>query len=281
MKKVLIVGSNSTVGLAAGRFLEKTHQVFYAGRAQGDYLLDLSSLQPAFPENTTFDIVINSAANFGEDGDGLQLTEMVNAVGSLNVCRLAKKVGAKHVVIISSLSASYDFGDPYFGFYALSKRHGDELARLYCMQHNIPLTVLRPSQLYDADSRCRSHQRLFYSVIDKAQCGQDVDFYGDNDAVRNFIFLEDFSEIVAKVIQEGVAGIYNCLSPTSVTLSEIARTCYQVFNQNGSIRFLKDKPRIETLPESTGNDLYKKIGFFPPTSLAAGIEKIKHRREMT
>jgi hypothetical protein len=66
-----------------------------------------------------------------------------------------------------------------------------------------------------------------------------------------------------------------------VRLSEIAAIGYQVFDKKGSIRFLKDKPRIENFSDSSRDDLYEKIKFWPPTSLTAGIEKIKQKREMT
>ena len=205
---------------------------------------------------------------------------MINAIGTLNVCRLAQKVHAKHILVVSSLSASYISGDPYFNIYSLSKRHADELAQIYCDQVGLPLTILRPTQLYDAESKCKAHQGLFYSIIEKAQKGEDIDFYGNNNALRNYLYLNDFSEIVARAIEEKVIGTFNCPSPNSVRLSEIAQTAYRIFNQGGDIHFLADKPNIVDLPEVCGSDLYQKIGFKPQISLAEGIQMIKDVREM-
>ena len=202
---------------------------------------------------------------------------MVNAVGTLNVCRLARIVQAKHLIVISSLFASYTLGDPYFNIYALSKRHADELAQFYCHKHDLPLTILRPSQIYDAKSQCRKHQSLLYLIIDKTQKGEDIIFYGNNDALRNYILLDDFCEIIYRVTQRHITGMYHCAATQSIRLSEIAKTAYRIFNQHGSISFLKDKQDISDLPIIADNELYKKIGF-ECTSLYQGIEKIKQNR---
>lgn len=282
MKNVLIIGSTSTVGLALGNLLAKNYRVFYGGRKDADYYLDLYAVDLKFPENQRFDVVIHTAADFGGNGeDDMCRAEMVNAIGTFNMCRLAKKVQAKHTVIVSSLSAFYMPGDPNFNIYSLSKRHGDELAQLYCEQFKMPLTILRPTQLYDAESRCKSHQRLFYSIIDKASKGEDINFYGANDALRNYLFLDDFCEIIANVLEQNIVGLFNCPASKSVRLTEVAKTAYQVFNQAGTIHFLAEKPNIVDLPDMSGSNLYNKICFEPKISLAEGIKLIKRAREAT
>jgi nucleoside-diphosphate-sugar epimerase len=282
MKSVLIIGSTSTVGLSAGRFLAQNHKVSYAGRRQADYQLSLDSANLELPENSQFDVVIHAAADFGgNDEEVFHQTEIVNAIGTLNVCRLAQRVRAKHVIVISSAFANFIPGDPYFGIYSLSKRHADELAQLYCNKVGLPLTILRPSQLYDAESRCKSHQGLFYLIVDKAQRGEDILIHGNNDALRNYLFLDDFSEILARVVQEEATGVFNCPAPKSVRLSEIANTAYQVFNQHATIHFAENESEICDLPAVSDNGLYEKIGFEPSISLAQGIKKIKYVREMT
>lgn len=281
MKNILIVGSTSTLGTSVGSLLAENNNVFYAGRRNADYYLDLGSVDLKLPENLQFDVVIHTAADFGgnEEKDFCR-SELVNAIGTLNVCRLARKAKVKHLIIVSSMFANYVPTDAYYSIYSLSKKHGDELAQLFCNQFNLPLTILRPSQLYDAESKCKAHQGLFYSIIEKAQKGEDIDFYGNNDALRNYLFLNDFSEIIARAIEEKVIGTFNCPSPNSVRLGEIARTAYRIFNQGGDIHFLADKPNIVDLPEVCGNDLYQKIGFKPQISLAEGIQMIKDVREM-
>jgi len=278
MKKILIVGSTSVVGLSAGKLLARQNHIYYAGRCHADYPLELNSLELDFPEDLQFDVVIHAAADFGENINEWRKTETVNAIGTLNVCRLAKKVQAMHVIVISSYSAAYAPNDPYYGIYSLSKRHADELAQLYCQQVNLPLTILRPTQIYDAQSKCKSHQKLFYSIIEKAQNGEDIVFYGNNDAFRNYIFLDDFSEIIAKTIGSKITGTFDCPGSESFRLSEVAQTALQIFGRGGSVHFQKDKPDLFDVTGIPSDALYRQLNYVPGTSLLEGIKKIKQAR---
>ena len=280
MKTVLIVGSTSAVGLSVGSLLGDGYKTYYAGRRNADYFLDLESPDLTFSNNTHFDIIIHSASNFGSNyEESYCKTEKVNALGTLNVCRLAKRVNADHLIIVSTTSATYKPEDPFYGIYSLSKRHADELSQLYCSSHDIPLTILRPTQLYDAQSKCRTHQGLFYLIIDKAQAGEDICLFGSNDALRNLVFLDDLSEIILRVIEHKITGTFNCQAQKPVRLSEIAETAYSVFGTNGAVNFLIDKPQIPDIPTVDECGLYDIIGF-KPRSLVKGIEKIKQAREI-
>ncbi len=167
-----------------------------------------------------------------------------------------------------------------FEHFGLATRDTDEVAQLYCMKYSLPLTILRPTQFYDAESHCKAKQGLFYLIIDKGENGKDIIFYGENDALRNYIFLDDFSEIIAKAIQENILGIFFCPSPKSVRFSEIAKTAHRIFNRGGKIRFQKNKQKTFDLPIVSGSDLYERIGFKTSVDLAEGIRRIKYVREM-
>ena len=154
----------------------------------------------------------------------------------------------------------------------------DELAQHYCHQYDIPLTILRPSQLYDAASKCRKHQALFYSIVDRAALGEDITIYGRNDALRNLLYLDDFCQIIVSVIEKELNGIFDCASPDSYRLSDIAELAYRVFARGGKVMFDTNMPDIPDLSLVFNSKLYEKIGLFPETDLPLGIEKIKEQR---
>ena len=243
--------------------------------------MDVSSADARLPEGQRFDAVIHVAADFGgkSDADWFR-AESVNALGALNVCRLARQVAAGHLLIVSTISARYEPDHHHYGIYSLSKRHGDELAELHCRESGLPLTILRPTQLYDADSKCRKHQPFFYAMMDKAERGEDIDIYGSNDALRNLLFLDDLAEIVARTLQNKVLGVFTCSAPSSVRLSEVAAVARQVFGRGGNTLFLHDQPDIADIPAiDAPHDLFAAIQYAPATSLAEGILKIKQARE--
>jgi nucleoside-diphosphate-sugar epimerase len=50
---------------------------------------------------------------------------------------------------------------PFYSSYALTKKQGDELAESYCRANKIPLTILRPSQIYGDSDSFAKHQPFF------------------------------------------------------------------------------------------------------------------------
>jgi nucleoside-diphosphate-sugar epimerase len=279
MKRILVIGSTSMVGRGAGELLATEDKVFYAGRKSADFPFDLENVDLLPFQNQRFDVVIFAAANFGGVTDvDLTRAEKVNSLGALETARLARLVQAEHLIIISSVSALYAAGNPYHGIYSISKRHGEELVLLYCEGHGIPLTILRPTALYDSRSRSKTHQSLFYLIIDKARKGEDITFFGTNDALRNYLYIDDLSGIITRVARKRCVGIFHCLSQKYVRLSEIAEIAYEAFGQKGTIRFSPDKPQIFDCEIIRDNTLYERINFSPQVGLSEGIGRIREVR---
>lgn len=277
---VLLVGSTSVIGTAISDRIRPFAKVKLAGRVDADYALDLS--RPAsLPEiEEGFDLVVSAAADFGGNSHAdLARAEIVNSAGALAVCALAEQTGARRVLLISSVSASFQPGAPNHGIYSISKRHGEELAAYFCADRGIGLTILRPSQVYDAKGKCRRHQRVPYAFADRAQAGEDILLQGSHDARRNFLFLDDFAEVCSRVIQRGIEGVFTVTHPQDVTLSEIAGAAFRAFGRGGEVRFLPDCPDIPDLPHLGSSEIYGLIGYEPAVDMVEGMAAIRRQRE--
>lgn len=278
----LIIGGSSSIGRAIGDKLKSSGTVKYAGRKQADLFFDLSDWEakPHVIEN--FDVIVHVAADFGgATTDDYIRSEMVNAVGTLSVCRLAEACQAKHLVVLSSLSAAYQLGDPYYSIYALSKKHAEETARFFCSERELALTILRPSQVYDAEGKCRKHQPLLYSMADSAQAGHDINIYGNRDPLRNYLYLDDLSTICSLVINTRTTGTFDCAHPKSLRLSEVAQAAFSAFNNGGSVQFDHEKSNLFDLPSLPTHFLYRELGFYPLVDMKQGFERIRTFRAST
>ena len=279
--KVLIVGSTSVVGKALKDCLTlQGLEVKLAGRREADIKFDLAiwDEQPNLDES--FDVVVHVAADFGgNSNEDFIRAELVNSVGTLSSCSLAQHVQAKHFVLLSTMFSTYRAGDPYYGVYSLSKRHSEEAAIFFCEERNLPLTILKPSQIYDDEGLCRRHQAFFYLVADRAQAGQDIELFGNNDARRNYINLSDFSEILLRVVQKRKTGEFLCLHPDYVRISEMAIAAYAAFGTRGMVRHVRDRPSLADLPEIFDDTLYRGIDFRPRIDIREGYKRIKIFRE--
>lgn len=279
-KTIVVIGASSPVAKDVCQLLGQTDKVVTMGRTSGDIVCDIRT-PFTFPSSIgPIDTVINIAASFGGNEDVEILDAiMTNEVGFLHVCMSAHKAGVKHIVHISSMSAVHQPSSPYYSSYALTKRHGDELAAYYCGLNDIPLTILRPSQLYGDDLGMAHHQPFLYDAVQRAARGEDITIYGSHDPKRNYLHTSDLSETIRRVIDKRVLGTYPCLYPEDTSFREIAATAQSVFARDGSIVFLENKPDIPDNTFDMDLSVYDLIDYRPKVSLEAGIRSIKTKYE--
>src|SRR4029077_13208364 len=122
--------------------------------------------------------------------------EDVNVLGTLKLCQACTRAKVKHLISISSTSAYLMPASPYYSIYSLSKKQSDEVAQLFCSSFGLPCAILRPSQIYGSEDTFRKHQPFLYTAIDRAERGEEITIYGDHDALRNYIHVDDVCQII-------------------------------------------------------------------------------------
>jgi UDP-glucose 4-epimerase len=209
--KILVVGATSALGAVLLPVLSEFADVTTAGRKDCDLHLDLADSADAIGWSDHFETVIELAAHFGGETDEAMLeAEDVNALGTLKLCQAAVRANASHFVLISSMFVCLPETSEYFGIYPLSKRHAEEVARLYCHERSLPLAIVRPSQIYGDSERFRIHQPFLYAMVDNAERSQDIAIYGTRDPRRNYIHADDVAAVIARVVKRRVEGTYAC-----------------------------------------------------------------------
>lgn len=272
--KILIVGGSSSLAQVLLPALSSFAQVLTAGRSGCDIRLDLSWEDEQFQLPDGLDAVIHLSAHFGgKDFVDILAAEQVNVLGSLKLCHAAQRVGVGHLVQVSTIFAALREDSLFFSSYALSKRHAEDVVRLYCSNANLPLTILRPAQVYGVGEAFRKHQPFLYNIIDKSERNEEIVFYGSNDAQRNLIHAEDVAEIIAKIVRLRLQGLYACPSMTNVRYSEIAAAAVAAFESSSQVRFAADKPDIIDNAFDPDDRLYRHIEFFPRVTLDLGMKK--------
>ena len=187
--KVVIVGGTSSLGSALRIVLSESCEVITAGRTNCDLALDLTwpLEQMVLPDNV--DVIVHTAAHFGgKTAADIVEAENVNVLGTLKLCQAAATANARYFILISSIFASLNEDSEHHSIYALeaSRRRG---AVRPLATDALPLTVLRPSQIYGAGPRFRAHQPFLHAMMEKAKSGEDILLYGTRDPKRNFIYI--------------------------------------------------------------------------------------------
>ncbi len=274
--KILVIGNTSLVGERLIDELEALGEVASAGR-QGnpDVLFSLTS-DEAIRGGDVFEVIVHCAASFADDSvEGVLQNELVNAAGAARVARLADAVRCRHLIYCGTIFSYQKDENQYLGSYGISKRHGHEILAFACRQNGIRFASLWISQIYDERGKAREHQPALYRMIDDARSGRDLIIPGSSDPGRNFIFLGDLVQMIGRVIARETVGVFPCVNPETLRVSEIAALTLEVFSGSGRVVREPAMADIKSIYIPDGSTLYREIDYLPETSLHDGLHLIR------
>ncbi|MBU9282744.1 NAD-dependent epimerase/dehydratase family protein [Burkholderia multivorans] len=94
--------------------------------------------------------------------------------------------------------------------YGTSKLCIEHIALLYHVQRQLPAVIVRPGNAYGAGQVPFRGQGLIATALASAQQGREVTIFGDGNAVRDYIHVQDIADAITKIAQDGTPGeIYN------------------------------------------------------------------------
>jgi nucleoside-diphosphate-sugar epimerase len=245
-------------------------------RGASDIVMDLGDPVSVTPNGRTADVMIHCAASFGGNRiEEVIENEVVNAVGCLRIAQLAAALRCRHLVYVSTIFALAE--NVRGRSYGLSKRHGQENLELACGELGMDLTILSVTQVYDDLGEARKHQPILYRIIDCAREGRAFQFFGDQDPLRNLLFVEDLVSVIERVVDRRATGSHAVVHPVSYRFSQIVALAFSVFGRSPNIVRCPDKPSIPSYWYPADTALYDLIGYRPETDLRTGIAMIRDR----
>ncbi len=273
--RILITGGNSSVGSSLKDALEPKHEVFTAGRRNCDIIWNWDDDPSNWKCPLDTDVIIHTAAAFGGiNFSEIEETVKINLLGSLKTSEFAKINKVRHFVNISSIFALIDNLSDYYSFYSLTKKQAEEILALNLKGSHVRFVNLRPSQLYGVAQSFSKHQPFLYSIIEKCQKGERIELFGEKSPLRNYLFIDDFVEIIKRVVDYRIQGDFDCLFPENTNFQEIAEISMKFFKTPEMLCVKNDKPNISDNIFDYSDDLYNLIGYTPNINIEEGISKI-------
>lgn len=248
-----------------------------------------------------FDIVVHLAAQPGVrysiENPHAYIENNIN--GFLNVLEGCRRNDVKHLVFASSSSvyglnskipfAECDVTSHPVSLYAATKKSNEMMAHSYSSVFGLPVTGLRFFTVYGPWGRPDMSPFLFIDGILKEQ---PIKVFNNGDMWRDFTFIDDIVEGVARIIKVVPKANPDWDSKTTDTSTSSAPyRIYNIGNQNPTRlldyisaieKELGKEARKEFLPMQPG-DVYQTYadssalaeitGFSPSTSLCHGIKK--------
>jgi UDP-glucose 4-epimerase len=181
-----------------------------------------------------------------------------------------------HVILASTLDV---YGPPQFlplteehpllpqSAYAKSKVACEHRAEALCVTRDIPLTILRFTQVYGPGERPIKAIPLFIRMIaeDKAPT-----LFGDGSDTRDYLYVDDAVQAIMCAVEKQKPGIFNIASGTSHTLKETVEIVIAVSGKDlKPVYEERKKAKIDISFDKTRT--LSGLGFQAMTSLKDGL----------
>lgn len=168
--------------------------------------------------------------------------------------------------------------------YGIGKMMCEEMLKFYS-QFGISSTILRIGNVYGSPFERRTSQGVIEVFIQKALRGGVATIWGDAlMSVRDYIFMDDFSEAVATIGEHKAKGvdIYNLSSGIGTTLDEIIRAINKHVDKPLRVKYVKNDSASSIKRIVLDMTKFKSVtGWEPKYNIESGIaETIVRKRKM-
>ena len=281
MKKIIAVtGSKGFIGTHLVKVLIKNNfKIIELNKQAGYDVSDVSTLSKV----NQFDTIVHlSDCTFVPDSFKNPSNFFNNNfLCMLNVLELARQFSA-NVIFFSS----YLYGYPkYFPInekhpiephnpYAQSKLISEKLCEGYYRDFNIPITILRPFNIYGP---MQKNNFIIPNIINQMKSNKII--LNDLRPKRDFIYITDVIDAVRSCIEQNLAGynIFNLGSGISTSIEEIVNIICKIYNVDLKIECLNKFRKNEILDTIADIKLVKeKLCWEPKVSISEGINQIKN-----
>ena len=276
MSLILVTGANGFIGNHLVKKLkELSHKVVELTSSNGDI-----SRVDTWSKVDKVDFVIHLAAkNFVPDSWDVPSSFMsTNVSGTQNVLEYCRKYSAPLVFV-----SAYLYGlpqrlpvretDPIFSNnpYALSKYLAEQLCEFYANYWNLPITVIRPFNVYGPGQR---PEFLIPEIIAQAQSGKEIQIR-DLNPKRDYVYVDDLVDALIKSIH-AVSGynVINIGTGISYSVGELIGIIQKVLGTQLPVysKQVKRKQEISDVYADI-NQAKQILGWTPHYSLGDGIAK--------
>ena len=156
--------------------------------------------------------------------------------------------------------------------YALSRSAFDLHLKLLFENQNFPVIITRTANIFGP------YQQL-YRIVPKAimyfMLNKKINLHGGGHSIRSFIYMDDVSEALIKIINKGKIGkTYHISTSEFITIKKLVQIINNKFKHKKLINYkIKDRLGKDYAYKLNSNKLINELGWKPNTKLDDGINK--------
>ena len=277
--KVVVVGSTGFIGSNIFNSLDKAKEYDLIGISKNEIDLSRKNSHVALSNYLTADCIVIMCAGVKKQlGDNLDIFEKnLNIVN--NFCRSVSRMSPKKIIYFSSASV---YGEDVvysekisektpvqpITYYGIAKYTAERLLEKTCTENEAELVILRPPLIYGKNDRSRGYGPTGFTY--KAINNEEIILWGDGTEYREFIYVEDVSKIINRLINSDHNGVFNLVSGRSYNFQQILDSLSGIIGSGIKVKeHQRTKAKVDHhYSNKVLNDL---VGDFKFTSLKSGL----------
>jgi nucleoside-diphosphate-sugar epimerase len=277
-KKIILTGGSGFVGKLLLKKLKKYgYDVINVDSSEGYNMTDWNEIKSL----KDFYLIIHLAAKSYVPDSYINPYEFYesNVKGTLNMLELCRINNARMV-----FTSSYVYGIPHYlpidekhpleslNPYSHTKILGESLCRSYYKNFNVPITILRPSNIYGIG---QNNNFLIPTIINQLYSNR-VELK-DKNPKRDYIYVEDMVEAYIHCLEPSLKKyrVFNIGTGKSYSVDDIVKIIVKESKRNPSIKFSDSDRKNEVMDLIYDiNHANKNLNWTPRFSIEEGIRAI-------
>lgn len=261
LKGVLVLGATGFIGNAlVHRLSSSFQQIFTLSRRRGafQHYSNVIHFQSNLDNQELVNqllpdchVVVHLASETTPGSSCLQpsLEVTSNLLPSLRFLEVMQSHPHVRLVYISSGGAIYgdsaeeklaeDMVLAPLSYYGAGKAAFEKFILAFCRQVGNTAVILRPSNLYGPGQCYRPGFGIIPTVISSIVDGTTLEVWGDGSIVRDYLYIDDFTELLGKIIEDDPNGqpvtIYNVGSCHGHSVNDIIKLVAKVTGRSVSV----------------------------------------------
>ena len=292
--RLLVTGAAGFIGSTFVRLVGEEHDVVvldkltYAGRREnlqgvGHTLVEGAIEDPVAVREAMrgADAIVNFAAESHVDRsiEGQDPFAVTHVIGTGTLLDAARELGVSRYLQVSTdevygsiESGSFTEASPLdpSSPYSATKAGGDLLVSAHAHTHGIEAVICRGSNNYGPR---QYPEKLIPLCVLNALHGDPLPVYGDGRQVRNWLYVEDFAQAIALVLEKGRPGeAYNVGGPDECENIEVVKRILSLTGQDESlIEYVTDRKGHDRRYSLSSDKIREELGWQAETHFEQGL----------
>ena len=120
--------------------------------------------------------------------------------------------------------------------YGWSKLYCEKMIEEYSQSRNLICNILRIGHVYGVGEY--QYKKIIPTLIQKVINNESVELFGDGEALRTFIYIDDVSEAICKAIDFEGSGVTNIVGTEAITINNLVREICLIESKKIPVKYI-------------------------------------------